>query len=98
MTVDHLVKKLNDGWGYASFDVSMHGDGKWTAKISGVTVFGKKGEELAQIQPKTFLPRNAAAELIEWLRGKKICLRGMNGGADGPRFRIPKTLKVPIVR
>ena len=97
MTVDHLIAKLNNGYGQAQLEVALRGDGRWTAAIASVTVFGKKGNE-QQFHATAFIPRNAVAKLVEWLRGKRICLRGANGGADGPVFKIPHTLKIPTIR
>lgn len=97
MTVDHLISKLNDGWGCASLDVSLRGDGRWTASLQYVRVLGPKGE-IEQLQATAFLPKNAVTKLVRWLRGKRVCLRGSNGSADGAVFKVPKNLKIPLVR
>jgi hypothetical protein len=98
LTIDTLIRKLNDDWGWASLDVSLRGDGKWTASLQSVKVFSQKGEQIERVQAQAFIAQNAVKLLVRWLRGKRVCLRGANGGADGPVFKVPRTLRIPIVR
>lgn len=98
MTVDELIRKLNDGWGSASLDISICGDRKWTATLQYVVVRGSKAKELEQPCMKADTAPEALSELVLFLRGKRICLRGANGGADGEIFKVPKTLAIPRLR
>lgn len=98
MTVDQLLRKLNDGWGWASLDVSIRGDGKWTAALQLVVVRNEKGADMEQPCMKASTAPEALAALTRFLRGKRVCYRGSNGCNDGPIFRVPKTLKIPNIR
>lgn len=96
MTVDELLKKVNDGWGWATFEISRTGDGKWTAYFQCVEV--RDGEkEIEQPFHKADTASDAVTRLVQWLRGKKLRHRGVNGGVSGSTVNVPVNLEVPVI-
>jgi len=98
MTVDELIRKVNDGWAWSSLDISLRGDGKWTAALTLTTVKDEKGQEIAQPCIKADTAPEALAALIRFLRGKRVCHRGSNGCADGKIHKVPRNLQIPKLR
>lgn len=98
MTVDELIRKLNDGWAWSSLDISIRGDGKWTAALTFVTVRGTKGEEMEQPCMKADSALEAIAALVKFLRGKRVCYQGSNGCGDGKIHKVPQNLEIPKIR
>lgn len=96
MTVDELLAKVNDGWGWATLELSRAGDRQWTASFQCVDVYDGKKEIEQQFQ-KDAVASNAVKKLIHWIRGKRMCHRGTNGGAGGTIIDVPLDLEIPVV-
>ncbi len=94
MTIDHLILRINDGWGFATVDLMRAGDGLWTAVFQFVEIWSSDGKTLLEQPPKKSASANDALRaLVIWLRGKRVRQRGANGGACGDFVRVPKDLK-----
>lgn len=98
MTVDQLIRKINDGWAWSSLDISLRGDGKWTAALTLITVRSRKGEDIEQPCMKADTAPEALAALVRFLRGKRICFQGSNGCSDGKIHKVPRNLQIPKIR
>ena len=93
MTIDELLKKVNDGWGWATIELSRNGkDGKWSAFLQCVEVH-EGDREVEQQFITADRASDALRDLVAWLRGKSVRHRGTNGGAPGNLIRIPKDLQ-----
>lgn len=93
MTVDELLRNINDGWGWATVELTRTGKAnKWFAFLQCVEVY-EEHKEVEQIFRQADRASDALKDLVEWLRGKTVRHRGSNGGAPGNLVKVPKDLK-----
>ena len=97
MTLDALVNRINDGWGWAHVALRRDGGGEWTARFEFVIVREGK-REVNQPMFRSKQADRALWDLVRWLRGKTLRLQALQAGRDGDPEVVPGNLKVLGVR